>query len=102
MDYLMRNKDKRVNSVLALTISFIIVVTFSSALYKDLAERNFLYQVFETLDQECLLSDNDGFDKLGFTFLSLQSQLTSSLAEKPSYSFFETPSPNQQTLVLRC
>jgi hypothetical protein len=101
----MRNKDKKANSFLALTISFIVIVTVSSALYKDLAEMDFpfLYQVFEILDQECLSSDNDSFNKLGFTFFSPPlSQATSSLAEKPSYSFFETPSPNQQTLVLRC
>lgn len=63
----MRNKDKKANSFLALTISFIIIVTVSSALYKDLAEMDFpfLYQVFEILDQECLLSDNDSFNKLG-------------------------------------
>jgi hypothetical protein len=96
--------DKRVNSFLALTISFILIVTVSSALYKDAAEMDFpfLYQVFENLDQECLLSDNDGFDKLGFTFLSLQSQLTSSLAEKPSYLFLKHLLPGQKSLVLRC
>jgi hypothetical protein len=101
----MEIKHIKVDSFLAVAISFILFFTLISVLHQDLAETDILfsYQTLEVFDQECLLIyDDDSFNKLELTFFSDLSQPTFSLAKIPSYSFFETASLNQKTVVLRC
>ncbi|OGP87223.1 MAG: hypothetical protein A2156_09515 [Deltaproteobacteria bacterium RBG_16_48_10] len=101
----MTAKHKRADSVLVKVISLTFFITLSLGLYEDLmkVDYDFPCESIWKYRQECWLSsDDDAFDRLGFTSCSVLPEPTSSLAGKTSNYTTETPYLCQRNPILRC